>query len=215
MDAKGDFKLREHVKLPEADTNFFADYGHRLNTLLEEMDWTPVQELANDLISCWAEKRQVFICGNGGSAANAVHMANDFIYGISKIKGKGLRVDALTSNGAVITCLANDEGYDEIFATQLEVKANPDDLLIVLSGSGNSRNILKALTKAKDIGVKSYGILGFTGGKAKELADVPIHFAIDDMQISEDTQMMVAHMIMQWLYQNHEYVTSEVVNHAA
>jgi D-sedoheptulose 7-phosphate isomerase len=127
--------------------------------------------------------RQVFLCGNGGSAGNAVHLANDFLYGISKTHGSGLRVTALSANSAVITCLANDEGYDHIFSMQLAVQAQHGDVLIVLSGSGNSPNILKALEEAKRIGMRSYAILGYTGGRAKAMADVAIHFAIDDMQI--------------------------------
>jgi D-sedoheptulose 7-phosphate isomerase len=154
------------------------------------------------LRDCRDAGRQVFLCGNGGSAANAIHLANDFIYGISKTPGVGLRVTALSANSAVITCLANDLGYETIFAAQLAVQAVRGDVLIALSGSGNSPNIIKALEQARAMGVKTYAILGYSGGKAKTLADVPIHFAVDDMQLSEDLQLVVGHMIMQWLYQN-------------
>jgi D-sedoheptulose 7-phosphate isomerase len=106
----------------------------------------------------------------------------------------------------VITCLANDEGYDQIYSLQLAVMARPDDVLIAFSGSGNSPNILKALEEGKRIGMKSYAVLGYSGGKAKALADVPIHFAIDDMQIAEDAQMVVGHMIMQWLHAQRDLV---------
>lgn len=180
----------------------FADYAGRLSAVLDATDWTNVRALAQELRDCWISGRQVFLCGNGGSAGNAVHLANDFLYGISKRAGSGLRVTALPANSAVITCLANDEGYDSIFSLQLAVLARPGDVLIALSGSGNSPNILKALESAKSIGMKSYAILGYTGGKAKALADTPIHFAVNDMQISEDLQMVVGHMVMQWLYAN-------------
>ena len=129
-------------------------------------------------------------------------MANDFLYGISKTRGSGLRVTALPATSSVITCLANDESYEEIYSLQLAVQSRPGDVLIVLSGSGNSPNILKVLEQARDMEITSYAILGYSGGKAKEVADVPIHFAIDDMQISEDPLLVVCHMIMQWLYQN-------------
>jgi D-sedoheptulose 7-phosphate isomerase len=142
----------------------------------------------------------VFLCGNGGSAANAIHLANDFLYGVSKTLGSGLRVTALPANASVLTCLANDLGYDAIFSAQLAVQARRGDMLIVLSGSGNSPNILKALEHAKSMSVKTYAILGYSGGKAKAMADVPIHFAVDDMQISEDLQLIVGHMLMQYLY---------------
>lgn len=179
-----------------------ADYAARLQTVLAGADWQPVDALGRDLLECWRARRQVFLCGNGGSAGNAIHLANDFLYGVSKQAGSGLRVSALSANSAVLTCLANDEGYDTIFATQLAVQASRDDVLIALSGSGNSPNIVKALAKAKELGVKSYAILGYSGGKAKSMADVPIHFAVDDMQISEDLQLVVGHMLMQWLYAN-------------
>jgi len=182
--------------------NFFADYSKRLQASLADAEWSGVAQLAADIHTCWREKKQVFFCGNGGSAGNAIHLANDFLYGIAKRPGGGLRVHALSANPAVITCLANDIGYDRIYSEQLSVLANPDDVLVVLSGSGNSPNIVAALEQAKVMGVKSYAILGFTGGRCKDLADVPIHFAVDDMQISEDLQLVVGHMLMQWLYIN-------------
>lgn len=191
------------MNAPLKDTSLFcADYAGRLQAVLQKADWSAVARLAEELLDCWRTGRQVFICGNGGSAGNAVHLANDFLYGISKTHGSGLRVTALPANTAVITCLANDEGYDSIYSLQLAVQARAGDVLIVLSGSGNSPNILKVLEQAKKIGVKSYAILGYTGGKAKALSDVPLHFAVDDMQIAEDVQLVAGHMIMQWLYQN-------------
>jgi D-sedoheptulose 7-phosphate isomerase len=180
----------------------FKDYTRRLQAVLEVTDWTGVALLAEELRDCWHTGRQVFLCGNGGSAGNAIHLANDFLYGISKTRGSGLRVNALPANSSVLTCLANDEGYDEIFSLQLAVQGRKGDVLIALSGSGNSPNIVKALERAKRMEIKTFAILGYQGGKSKALADVPIHFAVDDMQISEDMQLVVGHMIMQWLYQN-------------
>ena len=115
---------------------------------------------------------------------------------------------ALPANPAVITCLANDEGYDDIFSLQLAVQAEPGDVLIVFSGSGNSPNILRALECAREMRLRSYAVLGYGGGKAKQLTDVPIHFAVDDMQISEDLQMVVGHMLMQWLYKRKDDATA-------
>jgi D-sedoheptulose 7-phosphate isomerase len=180
----------------------FMDYSQRLQAVLQKTDWSGVARLAEELSDCWRSGRQVFLCGNGGSAGNAIHLANDFLYGISKTRGSGLRVNALPANSSVLTCLANDEGYDQIFSLQLAVQGRKGDVLIALSGSGNSPNILKALEQAKKMGIKTYAILGYKGGKAKALADVAIHFVVDDMQISEDVQLVVGHMIMQWLYQN-------------
>jgi len=182
--------------------NHLAQYSQRLQAVLATADWSGVSLLAEDLLLCWKEGRKVFLCGNGGSAGNAIHLANDLLYGISKSTGGGMRVQALSANPAVMTCLANDVGYDHIFSEQLAVHGESGDLLIVLSGSGNSPNILTTLQQAKNMGVKSYAVLGYSGGKSKQLADVAIHFSVDDMQIAEDMQLIVGHMVMQWLYAN-------------
>jgi D-sedoheptulose 7-phosphate isomerase len=181
-------------------SSFAADYLDRLKASCDLYPLAPIQSLGEALLDCWKTGRQVFIFGNGGSAGNAMHLANDWIYGISKKFGSGLRVTALPSNGSVVTCLANDEGYDSIYSYQLAVLAKPGDVAIALSGSGNSPNIVKALEHAKSAGLTSYAILGYSGGKALTLADHPIHVPVNDMQLSEDSQLVVGHMIMQWLY---------------
>jgi D-sedoheptulose 7-phosphate isomerase len=181
---------------------FFTDYASRLSQVLASSDWSGVSHLAREMHEAWRAGRQVFFCGNGGSAGNAVHLANDYIYGVAKRTGGGIRAVALSANPAVMTCLANDVGYDSIYSEQLAVLANEGDLLVTLSGSGNSPNILKVLKQAKAMKVKSYAILGYAGGKAKVLADVALHFPVDDMQIAEDLQLVVGHMLMQWLYEN-------------
>ena len=147
------------------------------------------------------KRNSVYLCGNGGSAANANHIANDFLYGLSSKLKKGLNVESLSSNVAVITCLANDIGYENIFSEQIKNKGKKDDLLIVLSGSGNSKNIIKAIQQAKKINVNTFGIIGYDGGKAKKILDDCIHFKLNDMQIVEDLQMFVCHVCCKWLSQ--------------
>ena len=188
------------MKKMSTPAQHFNAYSQRLSAALGGFDWAPVERLATELRDCWESGQQVFFAGNGGSAGNATHLANDFIYALSKTRGSGLRAHSLAANPSIVTCLANDEGYDQVFSLQLAVLARPKDVLIVFSGSGNSPNILRALEEARRIGMTSYAFLGYSGGKAKALADVVIHFAIDDMQISEDTQLIVGHMIMQWLH---------------
>jgi D-sedoheptulose 7-phosphate isomerase len=183
-------------------SDHFTNYAAKLQSTLAHFEWTGITELAVELKACWEEGRNVMICGNGGSAANAIHLANDLLYGVSKSRKPGLRVMALSANPSVVTCLANDEGYEHIYSMQLAVHGQPGDVLIVLSGSGNSPNIIQALNQARTQGIKSYAMLGFTGGRAKAMADMAIHFPIDDMQISEDLQLIVGHMIMQWLKMN-------------
>lgn len=185
----------------------FAAYAKRLSDTLTGYSWEQVAELADDMLDAWKTGKQVFFCGNGGSAGNAIHLANDFVYALGKTPGSGIRAHALPANPAVLTCLANDEGYDQIYSIQLGVMARPDDILICFSGSGNSPNILNALEEGKRIGMKSYAVLGFSGGKAKAMADRPIHFAIDDMQIAEDAQLVIGHMLMQYLWtKRHEVI---------
>jgi D-sedoheptulose 7-phosphate isomerase len=167
---------------------------------MDAMQRIPI--LATALRDAWQSGRNIYLCGNGGSAGNAIHMANDFIYGAGTRLGIGMRVEALSANAAVITCLANDLGYDHIFAEQLRVKGNPGDVLVVLSGSGNSPNVVKALQTAGALGMKTFAVLGFTGGQCKELAQHALHFPVDDMQIAEDLQLIIGHICMQWLCAN-------------
>jgi D-sedoheptulose 7-phosphate isomerase len=167
---------------------------------MDAMDHVPA--LAEALRRAWAEGRTVYLCGNGGSAGNAIHLANDLLYGAGARHGVGLRAEALSANPAVLTCLANDLGYDNIYSEQLRVKAIAGDVLIVLSGSGNSPNVVKALEVGAERGMATFAILGFTGGLCKPLAQHAIHFAIDDMQIAEDLQLVVGHICMQWLNAN-------------
>lgn len=188
--------------------NFCAEYADKLSHVLASSNWSNVDQLGKDILECWITGQQVFFCGNGGSAGNAIHLANDFLYGIAKRTGAGLKVQALSANQAVMTCLGNDVGYDAIYSEQLAVLAEPNDLLVVLSGSGNSSNIIRVLEQANAMGVKSYAILGYTGGRSKSLADVSIHFPVDDMQIAEDMQLVVGHMLMKWLHQNQPDVQS-------
>ena len=177
----------------------FQDYARRLSAAVALSDWHGIESLARAIRACWRDGRQVFICGNGGSAANALHIANDMFYGAAGGRASGLRIHALPANVSVLTCLANDEGYAAVYSRQLAALARPGDLLIVLSGSGNSANILAALEQARGMEVRSFAILGYSGGKARTLADEVLHFAVDDMQIAEDLQLIVGHMIMQLL----------------
>ncbi|MGK7873296.1 MAG: SIS domain-containing protein [Xenococcaceae cyanobacterium] len=174
-------------------------YARKLQQALELDAMNLIPKLALALLSAWKTKKTVYLCGNGGSAGNAIHLANDLIYGAGMKVGGGIPVEALSANPAVLSCLANDLGYDEIYAQQLRVKASPGDILIALSGSGNSPNIVQALNVGNEIGMKTFAILGYSGGLCKELAQVPLHFPVDDMQIAEDLQLIVGHICMQWL----------------
>jgi D-sedoheptulose 7-phosphate isomerase len=176
------------------------DYSGKINKAFESDAMGKIAFLIESLKTAWENGNVIYFCGNGGSAGNATHLANDFLYGAGVNKGIGLRVESLSANTSIITCLGNDIGYENIYSEQLRVKGNPGDILIALSGSGNSPNIINVLNMANEKKIKTFAILGFTGGKAKGIAKYPIHFEINDMQVSEDMQMIVGHICMQWLY---------------
>ena len=183
--------------------NNIADhYKVLLNHALNSEAMNQVSTLADALLDGWLGRKTIYLCGNGGSAGNAIHLANDLLHGAGVSNGCGLRVEAISANPAVLTCLANDLGYENIYSEQLRVKANQGDILIALSGSGNSPNIVKAIETANKIGMKTFAILGFDGGLCKSTAHFPIHFDVDDMQIAEDLQLVVGHICMKFLSQH-------------
>ncbi len=177
------------------------DYAERLATVLQKAPWEAVARLIDRLADVWQRNAQVFLCGNGGSDGNANHLANDLLYGIARHSGRGMRVISLTANSSVVTCLGNDLGYADIFTRQLHTLAQPGDLLLALSGSGNSRNIVAALESGKQLGLQTFAILGYDGGSALDIADDAVHFPVHDMQLAEDLQLIVGHMVMQRLSQ--------------
>ena len=170
-----------------------SSYVEQLASAFSQAEAAVCNRLAASLNAARERKASVFLCGNGGSAANANHWANDLIYGAGKTGRGGVRAHSLAANTSVIMCLANDTGYENIFSRQLGVLASPGDILIALSGSGNSPNILRALEEAKHLGLETWAIVGYDGGRALQLAENVIHFPVNDMQIAEDLQMVVCH----------------------
>ena len=179
--------------------NLINKYNNDLKNALDLLPKKQIKNLAEELNAAWKNKNSIFLCGNGGSAGNANHIANDLIFAAGKKNRKGIKVESLASNPAIITCLANDIGYENIFSEQIKVKGVGGDLLIVLSGSGNSKNVINAIKEAKKNRLDTFAILGFDGGKCKKILKDYIHYNIDDMQISEDMQMIVLNMCIQKL----------------
>lgn len=193
-------------KIEATITSYLKD----LHSSFDDEVISKIYKLANCLIYCWKEKRNVYICGNGGSGANAIHIANDLLYGIGASEGKiilnGLSIESLVSNQAIVTCLANDIGYENIFSFQLDVKASPDDLLVVLSGSGNSQNIINVLETASKKKVKTFAIVGFDGGRCIDIADEFIHIKKNNMELAEDTQMIIFNICKKFLSENKDEI---------
>lgn len=176
-----------------------ATYTSKVHAMIDSPTMSKVDLLARSIARVWREDRYMYFCGNGGSAGNANHLANDFTYGVGLRHGKGIRVESLSANPSVITCLGNDIGYEKIYSEQIRVKGRAGDLLVVFSGSGSSPNVVRALETANEVGMETVAILGFDGGRSLSLASLAIHFPIDDMQVAEDLQLSVGHLVMQWL----------------
>lgn len=174
-----------------------SEYLNIISNGLKSYHQEKIDRLHSILLENINNHRNIFICGNGGSAANSLHIANDFTYMNSKLnKPKLIKVESLLSNSSVITCIANDISYDDIFSFQITSKGKEGDLLIVLSGSGNSKNIINAINVSKKKGLKTFGLIGFDGGQAKNILDDFIHFEVNDMQAVEDLQTIVFHYVI-------------------
>jgi D-sedoheptulose 7-phosphate isomerase len=178
---------------------FAVEYLSTLERLVREISAADLGRALAALESAHREGRQVFILGNGGSAATASHMANDLSWGLARAKLKPMRVVALTDNVALMTAIANDSGYDEVFTHQLEALAQPRDLVVAFSGSGNSPNVVKALEAARRMSLATVGFLGMDGGKAKALVDVAVVVPSNDYGPIEDLHVVFDHLATAYL----------------
>ena len=160
-----------------------------------------VNTVMNVLEEARLANKHIYICGNGGSAATASHYAGDFNKGVSEKLDVKYNFECLSDNIPTMMAVANDISYDEVFRYPLKNKMKQGDILIGISGSGNSKNVVNAFEYAKSIGGTVIAIVGYNGGKMKELADYSIHVDINDMQISEDLHMILDHMMM-WVLKN-------------
>ena len=174
-----------------------ADYLKKVAELLDALP-DPSDRFVEALYAGFEQGRTVFLIGNGGSAANASHFGQDLAKGTlsSMSATRRFRVVPLTDNIGFITALANDEGYDSIFEQQLRNLAASGDLLVAISGSGNSPNVIRAAEYAHSIGMTVIGVTGFDGGKLKALADVSVHIPVDDMGMTEALHGVVFHLAM-------------------
>ncbi len=175
--------------------SFPAQYKSNLLQALDTIDLSKVESLIEVFAKARDEGRTIFVCGNGGSAATANHIACDIVKGASYGRDKRFRIMALSEQIPTITAYANDVGYEEVFAEPLKNFASPDDVLMILSGSGNSPNIIRALEVANEIGCYSVALTGRDGGKAAPLADLNVHVADNHMGRIEDSHMIICHML--------------------
>lgn len=154
-----------------------------------------------EIVAAYEREGTIYVFGNGGSAATASHYANDFNKGVSEHTEKKFRFLCLNDNVPTVLAVANDIGYEEIFRFQLKGRLREGDLVVGISGSGNSRNVVNALEYARQYGVRTLGITGYDGGKVMRLADVNLHVPVNNMQIVEDVHMIFDHLMMTVLRQ--------------
>ena len=173
---------------------------------LLRIDPAEVKALADAVYECYQSRRFVFLCGNGGSGSNASHFCEDLGKGTLRREDfendgkKRLRILSLTDNTPYILAWGNDEGFDRIFVEQLKNLASPGDLLIAISGSGNSPNVLRAVEWANRNGLKTFGCTGFGGGKLRALAHQGLHVPLDDMGIVESIHLSAFHWVVDDLH---------------
>lgn len=177
--------------------DFIKQYTNNLKDLLDNIDRSEVSKIIDALNRCEENNSKIYIMGNGGSAATASHMANDLSVGLKLREIKNFNVESLSDNSSVCTAIANDIGYENIFYAQLKNKLVKDDIVIAISCSGNSPNIIKAVEYAKSIGTTIIGMTGFDGGKLKELSDIKFHVDTHkgEYGLVEDMHMILDHII--------------------
>lgn len=172
---------------------------HEINTI-RSLDVEAINEALNVLLETYENGNTVFVFGNGGSSATASHFQNDFNKGVSEHTEKKFNLLCLNDNMATLMAVANDIGFEEVFRFQLQGHIKPGDVIMAISGSGNSKNVINAVEYAKNQGCKVIGLTGFGGGKLKELSDVSLHAPVNSMQITEDIHMIFDHLMMSVFY---------------
>lgn len=176
---------------------FIGKYIGDVKNLLEELDKNEISKAVESIIEAYENNRQIFIMGNGGSASTASHFACDLGKG-NIVEGKArFRVMSLNDNMALITAFSNDYGYEHVFLEQLKNLVNERDIVIAISASGNSSNIVKCVEYARKKGARVIGFTGFSGGKLREISDICVHIECNNYGQVEDLHMLLCHLISQ------------------
>jgi len=175
------------------------DYLPALKRAIDGLAMDRLSVVVEKMLAAYDKQRQIFVFGNGGSGSTASHLACDINKGVSLGLTKRFKLICLNDNVPTILAYANDVSYEDVFVEQLKNLLNPGDLVIGISGSGNSRNVIKAIRYCNEHGAESVALTGFDGGKLAQLADISLIAPADDMQMVEDIHLIVCHMIMQML----------------
>ncbi len=178
------------------ETDFLYDYLSRVRKAIDAVDPVQLHRLANAIMETVAKGGHVFFMGNGGSAATATHYVNDLVMAYARTN-RVVRASSLSDNAALVTGISNDLSFDEVFEYQLRALAQPGDLIVAISASGNSPNLVRAVDYAKGAGLRTAAVLGFDGGVLKSLAGTVVHVAtgIGDYGPAEDAHLVVNHAV--------------------
>jgi D-sedoheptulose 7-phosphate isomerase len=171
------------------------EYFQFVSNALAQVDQEPIARIIHILNEARLKKKHIFILGNGGSSATASHIVNDLLKSTARPDMPHMRVICLADNTPTLTAYANDVAYEAIFSEQLVALADPGDVLVALSGSGNSPNVLRAMEKAKLLELTRIGLTGFDGGRLKDQCDVSVVVSSNSMQVIEDVHMVILHSI--------------------
>jgi D-sedoheptulose 7-phosphate isomerase len=182
---------------------FVVDYLTRLKFILDNIDSDVISDIVDALEQTIVNKSKIYIIGNGGSSATASHMVNDLGAGLRRRNIINFDVVSLGDNSPVVTAIANDIGYENIFYMQMKGLINADDVVIALSCSGDSPNIIKAVNYAQDLGCKIIGVTGFDGGSLKKISDISFHIDApkNEYGLVEDAHMILDHIIYSYYIQ--------------
>ena len=191
----------QHIATASEGATFVRKYIAELCRVLSEVSVDEMAQTLAILEIALLERRRVFLVGNGGSASTASHMANDLMKGVAQDGGLGLVAIALTDNVPLITAIGNDESYAQVFARQLEGQAQVGDVLVVISGSGNSPSVVRAVEVARKMQLSTIGLLGKGGGEIAGLVDLAIIVPSDDYGPIEDIHLTFNHLATAFLRQ--------------
>jgi phosphoheptose isomerase len=189
---------------------YIEDYAQEMVQASKTLEFAEFDRAARILSDAYARRATVFSCGNGGSASIANHLVCDHTKGIRTKSDLLPRVLSLSNNVELMTAISNDIGYEEVFAYQLQSHAVPGDVLVAISSSGRSANIVRALTWARENGLHTIAITGFEGGPARTLADAAMHFQCANYGIVEDLHQAVMHALAQYIGQSR--MTAETIS---
>lgn len=172
-------------------------YFQTLTRAIPQLPYSSIQQIISALLQAFEEGRTIYVFGNGGSSATASHMMCDLSKGtIANREGRRFRIVALTDNVPLLTAWANDAGYAQVFSQQLRNLVQPGDLVLAISGSGNSPSIVEALKTARELGATTLGMAGFQGGEMKAFCDICVVVPVDNIQVVEDLHHAIAHSIL-------------------